>query len=273
MIGLACLDDRARLLPQAEDLPPRSADAEPDEEVVDGEDASKGVPLVERDVAGSKDRRGGSNSVGGEAAHDVGEHSKAEGGHQRWGPAGHGDAQESGVHGTDVGRTARKEVVRVVVEQHDDQEGWLPGESPAPDNADDLLGEPRDQSELVQAPRHGDQGGEPGEGIPGPVLVQALLPADDPGHQEDGEPGERSGNGVDSVVGTKDPHGHRGKQGDGHDFLVPAHGSELGELLLGLGWGLGAVLDLRRVDDVKNQGHGDQAHEARHEGGHGPLGP
>lgn len=53
---------------------------------------------------------------------------EGDGGEEAGGAAGDGDREEGGVHGANVGRTRRKQVVRVEVEHHDDAERLLPAQ-------------------------------------------------------------------------------------------------------------------------------------------------
>lgn len=67
----------------------------------------------------------------------------------------------------------------VEVEDQDDAKGRLPAQAEAAHNVHHAGREPGDEAKLVEVGGHGNKGGEPGQGVPCSVVVQALLPGDD----------------------------------------------------------------------------------------------
>ena len=84
--------------------------------------------------------------------------------------------------------------------------------------------------------------GEPGEGVPGGTLGEALLPGDDTGDEEGGKADKRSSDRTNTDGRTKDPETNSDSEGGSHDLLITAHGAELLKLLLGLDGGFGESL-------------------------------
>mmetsp|Transcript_1502 Transcript_1502/g.4931 ORF Transcript_1502/g.4931 Transcript_1502/m.4931 type:complete len:281 (-) Transcript_1502:946-1788(-) len=253
-------------LPKADDLPPGTSEAEPDGEVHDAEQEAPLVPLGLRHVARAIVRRGRPNPVGRQASHDVAELSQGKRGEQPGGTAGDCDRQEGRVHGPDMGSSGSKEVVGVEVEGRDQAKRPLPRQAQSADDANDLAGEPGDETKLVQVGRHGDERSEPGQRVPRLVIGQALLPGDDPGDQENGEPGEGRGHGVDADRGPENPERHGDSEGSSSELLVRAHRPKLGELFLGLGRCIRGVFDLGRVEHVE-QGRREQKAAQTRDGG------
>lgn len=207
------------------------------------------------------------------AAHEVGEDTERKRGDQGRGTAGDQHGEEGGVHRADVRRAGGEHVVRVEVQAHDDEERGLPRQAGGADNLHHRSGEPGDQAVLVQVRRHGDEGGEPGQGIPSGPFGEALLPGDDAGDEQGGQADERGGDRADADFGAEDPQTDGHHERGGHDLFVTRHGAELGELFLGLFRGFGGVLHLGGVQHVQDQGHADEAHQAGEGRGERPLAP
>mmetsp|Transcript_13441 Transcript_13441/g.21946 ORF Transcript_13441/g.21946 Transcript_13441/m.21946 type:complete len:321 (-) Transcript_13441:599-1561(-) len=172
-----------------------------------------------------------------------------------------------------MGGAGREHVVGVKVQKDHDQKGGLPGEASGGDHLNHRLGEPGDETELVQVRSHGDEGGKPGESIPGGAFSEALLPSDDTSDEKGGEADERGSNSPNSDFGPKDPKAYGDNEGGRHDLLVTAHGAELLELLLRLDGGLGGVLDLGGIQHIQNQGHRNEADHTRKGRGERPRPP
>ena len=150
-----------RLAHDADDRPPREADAEPDRNVEDRERSSDRPPRWKRDVSRAEVRRCGADTVVRRASHDVREEAEHEGCHDGWRSACCRDGEESRVHGTNVRGSGCEEVVRVEVEQRRDEEGWLPAESHAADDGHDVVAEPAYETKFRQEGGHRDERGEP----------------------------------------------------------------------------------------------------------------
>lgn len=207
------------------------------------------------------------------AAHEVGEDAEDKGGDEGGSPTCDQHREEGGVHGANVRGPGGEHVVAVEIKENHHQESGLPRESGGGDELDDSLGEPRDESVLVEVSRHGNEGGEPGEGVPGRALGEALLPGDDAGDEQGGEADECGGDGADANLGAEDPEADGDDEGGGHDLLVVAHGTELFELLLGFDGSFGGVLHLGGVEHVQDGGHADEADQPGEGSGERPLAP
>mmetsp|Transcript_36950 Transcript_36950/g.93304 ORF Transcript_36950/g.93304 Transcript_36950/m.93304 type:complete len:585 (+) Transcript_36950:55-1809(+) len=271
--GAAACEVLMGALQDADGLPPDAANAQPDREVEDRADEAQLVPVRLSDVAGVVERRARADAVEGQAAHEVGQLREAQGGGHGGRAAGNGHRQEGGVHGTDVGGAGGKQVVGVVVQQHDNQEGWLPGQAEPAHQVHNLAGEPGDEALLVEVRRHGDESCKPGEGVPGLVVAQALLPGGDAGDQQDGEANQRRGHRVHANAGAADPQGHGDGEGSPGDLLIQRQWAQLVQLLPRLDRRIGGVLDFRREESIQNEGHADEAAQARHNGSQRPAAP
>ncbi len=129
-------------------------------------------------------------------------------------------------------------------------------------------------------------------------MAMPHLPCDDIRHQQDRQADSGGGHGIDADGPPEDPQPHRDGERTWNprsfrartlfyfdtdilerqpttcrDLLVQRHGSELGQLLLGRSGGVWRVLDLGRVERVEDEGHGDQADQARDERSQGPRAP
>lgn len=266
-------DCRRPSLVDTDHFPPNRADTQECGDVEDRETEADLPPGGEGHVASAEERRRGSDAVMSGATHDVGEDAENEGRHKGRGAARDEHGKEGGVHGTNVRRTGGEHVVGVEVEEHNHEEGWLPCEAGGGNNLHNGRGEPRDEAVLVKVASHGDEGCEPGEGIPGGSLSEALLPGDDAGDEQGGEANERGGDGADTKLGAEDPEGNGDGESASHDLLVAGHGTKLRELFLGLERSLGGVLHLGGVEHVEDEGHSDEANEAGNRRGESPLAP
>lgn len=263
----------SRCLIEANHLPPDRADTKEGGDVENGQTKTDLPPSREGHIAGAEERRRRANSVVGGATHDVAEDAENESGHQGRSAARDKHGEEGGVHGADVRGTRGEHVVGVEVQEHDHKEGRLPREAGGGDDVHDGGREPGDETVLVQVGSHGDESGEPGEGVPGGTLGEALLPGDDTGDEEGGKADERSGDRANTDGRTEDPETNSDSEGGSHDLLVTAHGAELFKLLLGLDGGFGGVLDLRRVEDVEDERDSDEADNTRNGRSQRPLAP
>lgn len=207
------------------------------------------------------------------ATHDVGEDAENEGRRKGRGATRNKHGKEGGVHGTNVRRTGGEHVVGVEVEEHDHEESRLPRKAGSGHDLHNCRGEPGDETVLVKVGSHGDEGCEPGEGIPGRSFSEALFPCDDTGDEQGGEANERGSDSADTKLRAEDPKGDGDREGSSHDLLVRCHGTELFELLLSLDRSLGRVLHLRGIEHVEDERHGDEADEAGHGRSESPLAP
>jgi len=260
-------------LVQPDHLPPNGTDTEEGGNVKDRQTEPNLPPGGEIHVSGTKERGRRANAVVSSAAHDVREDTEHEGRHQRRGTASHEHGEEGSVHGANVRSTRSKHVVGVEVQEHNYEEGRLPSEASSRDNLNDSAGKPRDETILVEVSRHGNQGSKPGQGVPSGAFSEALLPGDDTRDEKGRQANESSGHGTDADGGSENPEPDSDDKGGGHDLLVATHGAELLELFPSLDRSLRRVLHLGRVQDVQDEGHGNQADEARKGGSERPLSP
>lgn len=117
---------RGVLLPQANEFPPNSSDSEPNDDVDYGDEEAVAPPFGEGNVVGSVEHRCRSDPVVRETTHEVREERQNHGREIRRSSESACHGQEGREHGSDVGRPAGKEVVRVEVEQNQDPERVLP---------------------------------------------------------------------------------------------------------------------------------------------------
>mmetsp|Transcript_2680 Transcript_2680/g.12101 ORF Transcript_2680/g.12101 Transcript_2680/m.12101 type:complete len:227 (-) Transcript_2680:878-1558(-) len=134
------------------------------------------------------------------------------------------------------------EVARVKQDEH-----LAPSEGRRGQRARDGVGEEVDEAHGVELRGHADEHREPQEGIPRALLVEAVLPGDDAGHELQRHAEHRRGDRAHPDLIAEDPENHgEAHRDDDHDLILRER-AELLELLRRLLRGLRSVLDLGRV--------------------------
>mmetsp|Transcript_5805 Transcript_5805/g.19465 ORF Transcript_5805/g.19465 Transcript_5805/m.19465 type:complete len:211 (-) Transcript_5805:2803-3435(-) len=193
------------ILHQTDNLKPWKSDTQEDGDVHDGHAKADLPPGTQGNVPGAKKRRRRADAVVRGASHNVGEDTQNDGRNQRRCAAGNQDGQKRRIHCSNVRRTRCEEVVRVKVQQDDDQKRRLPGQAHTTDDFNDGIRKPRDQTVFLQVRGHRNQRGKPGQSIPSRTFSQALFPGDDPGNEQNGQAVQRGCNRADADGGAKDP--------------------------------------------------------------------
>mmetsp|Transcript_23548 Transcript_23548/g.57688 ORF Transcript_23548/g.57688 Transcript_23548/m.57688 type:complete len:572 (+) Transcript_23548:67-1782(+) len=249
---------------EPDDLPPQPAHDAPDEHVHDAHDAAQPQRVRHADVPRSEVQRPLAAGVVRNGAKQVGveRHGQAR---QHGGRAG-GDhhGHEGGGQRGHLRRLGGEQVVDDVVHGVQQHEDGLPPEVHGGERPRHAVAEERDEAQRVELRAHADEHGKPQQGVPRPLLLQAVLPADDSRdelqrHAEHGGSDRGHANGV-----AEDPQNHGQPHGGQHQRLVlrqRTHLLELGRSLLG---GVGGVLDLRR----EQLEHDVRGHRQPHDGGH-----
>ena len=120
-----------RCSPQPDHLPPEASRAQPDEDVHNGDNEPIAPPLSQRDIPSAIEDRGRTDPIVGEATHKVWEEWENHGGKEWGGAQGTRHWQERGEHCSDVCSATGEEIVGVEVQQHQDAERKLPGQTKA----------------------------------------------------------------------------------------------------------------------------------------------
>ena len=193
------------------------------------------------------------------APHDVGENTQNDGGNQRRRATGNQNGQKRRVHGTNVRCTRGEQVVRIEVQQDNNQKRRLPGQAHTTDDFNDGIRKPRDQTVFLQVRGHRNQRGKPGQSIPSWAFSQALFPGDDAGNEQNSQAVQSRSNRADADRGTNDPKQNRQTKRKSHDFLVARHRTEFCQLLFSFRRRFWRVFHLWRVQNVQHQRREDQA--------------
>mmetsp|Transcript_15912 Transcript_15912/g.50004 ORF Transcript_15912/g.50004 Transcript_15912/m.50004 type:complete len:392 (-) Transcript_15912:206-1381(-) len=150
--------------------------------------------------------------------------------------------------------------------------GAVPGEGHPAQPAGDRGGDVRNEAELLELPREPDEDGEPREGVPRALLIEAVRPRQHPGGEQEAEAKHARHRGGNANGGPTDPRHHQGEHGAHYDLLGGRGWAHRIEGLGSLDGSVRGLLDLRREDLVDDVRHGNEGDDAGHAGG-GEPGP
>mmetsp|Transcript_577 Transcript_577/g.1742 ORF Transcript_577/g.1742 Transcript_577/m.1742 type:complete len:307 (+) Transcript_577:263-1183(+) len=219
-------------LEEADELPPQAADKPPGDKHVEGtDDGSPAEDLRDSDVACAGVHCGLARGKVGHTGVQAGEVAEAEGRRHSRDTGGQEHGKEAAVESSDVAGLTGKHVVHEEVGEAEHRPDNRPAEAEACQGAADGRGEVGDDTMSVELAGHAGEDGEPHEGVPGSLVLKALLPGQDTREHEGGEAHHGSCSGGHSYAGPEDPQ-HQGCQKDQeHGDLGARHGTHLLEPL------------------------------------------
>ena len=208
----------------------------------------------------------------GDAGEEIAEEAKQQSRQHGWSAQGHGDAQESRIHGSDMGRVAGEEIMAVEVNQAQHQESEDP--AVAAHHAADRLAEPGNDAQLVQEAGHHHQSREPHQRVPGAGFCFHVFPAEHAQYDQSAQADKRGSGGVHvaELLGEDPQHQEQSEDAE-HHVLFDGDAAQFRQFLPCHLHGVRRLLDLGRIELVDDPRHDQQAEQAGDDRGQSPAGP
>ena len=264
----------------AKRLPPQHADGNPHGEVDNAGDEARLPPFAEGGVVGAEDDGRGAGGVVGEAHHDIACCRENETKEERRCAESDPCAVKGQQRGGDVRGGAGEGVVRVEVDEGEQDHRDEPGQGEGFDTTFNLSREVGDDAEFVQPVGHHDQRAEPDERIPSAFFRRDIAPTQHAADEQDAET-EEGGRGRIEFQGgdvgemernIRPEEQQQGKDAE-HPPFITLDFAEGSEFFVGENSGIGGFPDFRRVNEIKHQRHQQDTDHARNEHGDRPGRP
>ena len=257
--------------PEADEFPPGHADGEPHDGVDRADDEAVAPPFALAHVACAEIDGDGAVAVVGERDGKVGEDAEGDRDHQGGGAAGRRDGDEGGIHGGDAGRHRSEAVVRVDVDERDDQEGGDPAHVRARDAVRNEGSGPLDEAGLGEGRGERHQPAHPEHRVPGALFGEDVLPGEDAGDEHDGDREHRDRRGAQTREAARGPEHEAHQEDEGEHEFVAGHRPHLLEFVTRDLTCIRNLPDFGRRNPEEDERHEEQADEARYDGGDRPL--
>ena len=216
----------------------------------------------------------------GQAHHQVASGGENEAKEQRRRAEGDARTIESDEHGGDVRGGAGEEVMRVEVDEREQNHRGVAAKAKGGDASLDLIGEVADDAELVEKFGHHHQRAEPDERIPRAFFTGDVAPVEHAADEEDGDAEEGSAGRVQfqrchtaEAEGNIRPECEQEDEDADHPPFIAPHLAECSKFFAGEAGRVRRFLDFRRKEKVEQQRHQQDAGHAGDEHGNRPGGP